>query len=237
MSFTRTFADVKKVILSAHRNTGADDKVGFYDTWADNYDQDVGILDYRAPNLAANCLSCSFHGDREEAVVLDVACGTGLVAKQMKKMGFGHFVGVDGSKGMLELASNTGLYQDLRHCMLGVESLPVQSGSFDLVVIVGALSVGQVPVVVVRELCQAAKPGGYVCMTTRGNHDNVDYKASLEHELDLMEVEGLWCRVMVTEVENWERAVSDQEDGYIPGAVYLYQRSLRQRSTSSSPPK
>ena len=64
-------------------------------------------------------------------------------------------------------------------------------------------------------------------MTTRGNRDNADYKASLERELDLMEVEGLWCRVMVTEVENWERAVADQEDGYIPGAVYLYQRSLR----------
>ena len=48
--------------------------------------------------------------------------------KQMKKMGFGHFVGVDGSKGMLELASNTGLYQDLRNCTLGVESLPVQTG-------------------------------------------------------------------------------------------------------------
>ena len=46
----------------------------------------------------------------------------------MKKMGFGDFVGVDGSKGMLELASNTGLYQDLKHCVLGVESLPVQSG-------------------------------------------------------------------------------------------------------------
>ena len=39
MSVTRTFADVKKVILSAHRNTEADDKVGVYDTWADNYDQ------------------------------------------------------------------------------------------------------------------------------------------------------------------------------------------------------
>lgn len=36
---SRTFSDVKNVILSAHKNTGAQDKVGFYDTWAENYEQ------------------------------------------------------------------------------------------------------------------------------------------------------------------------------------------------------
>lgn len=38
---------------------------------------------------------------------------------QLKRMGFRHFVGVDWSKGMLELANKTGLYQDLKQCMLG----------------------------------------------------------------------------------------------------------------------
>ncbi|XP_034149139.1 methyltransferase-like protein 27 isoform X1 [Esox lucius] len=154
----RTFEDVKDVILSAHKNTEAGDKVNFYNTWAENYDQDVSLLDYRAPSLAANCLSSSFDGDRDTAVVLDVACGTGLVAAQLKRRGFTHFVGVDGSKGMLRLASKTGLYQDLRQCMLGDESLPVQAGQFDVVIIVGALSDGQVPVSVIRELCQVTKP-------------------------------------------------------------------------------
>ncbi|XP_078142998.1 methyltransferase-like protein 27 isoform X2 [Centroberyx gerrardi] len=219
---TKTFEDVKNVILSAHKNSTAGDKTGFYNTWAENYDQDVAILDYRAPSLAANSLSSHFSGEREAAVVLDVACGTGLVAKQMKSHGFGHFVGIDGSEGMLELAKKTGLYQDFRQCMLGEEPLPVQWGSFDAVVIVGALSVGQVPVAVVRQLCKAAKPGGYVCMTTRSNHDNLEYKAALECELKRMEEEGLWGRVEVTEVEEWERAVSEQKEGYIPGSVYLY---------------
>ncbi|KAM9437302.1 methyltransferase-like protein 27 isoform 2-T2 [Salvelinus alpinus] len=221
----RTFEDVKDVILSAHKNTEAGDKVGFYNTWAENYDQDVGLLDYRAPSLAANCLSPCFHGDRVTAVILDVACGTGLVAAQLKRMGFRHFVGVDGSKGMLELANKTGLYQDLKQCMLGDEPLPVQAGQFDVVMIVGALSDGQVPVRVLRELCQATKPGGYVCMTTRGNHDNLEYKAALEHELELMEGAGLWGHVAITEVEEWEKAVVEPEKGYIPGVVYVYRKS------------
>ncbi|XP_026183779.1 methyltransferase-like protein 27 [Mastacembelus armatus] len=219
-----TFENVKAVILSAHKSTTPREKVSFYNSWADNYDQDVAVLDYRAPGLAANIISSHFTGDREAAVVLDVACGTGLVAKQMRRHGFGHFVGIDGSEAMLNLARESGSYQDLKQCMLGEDPLPAQCNSFDVVVIVGALSVGQVPVGVVRELCKSAKPGGYVCMTTRSNHDNVEYKADLERELKQMKEEGLWSCVEVTDVEDWERAVSEQEDGYISGAVYLYKK-------------
>lgn len=48
---------------------------------------------------------------------------------QLKKLGFGNFVGVDGSTGMLELATQSGLYQDLKQVMLGEEPLPVQWGN------------------------------------------------------------------------------------------------------------
>ncbi|XP_028450914.1 methyltransferase-like protein 27 isoform X2 [Perca flavescens] len=212
---TNTFESVKATILSAHESTTSVEKVNFYNSWAENYDQDVAVLDYRAPSLAANSISSHFSSDREAAVVLDVACGTGLVAKQMKRHGFGHFMGIDGSEAMLKLARESGLYQDLKQSMLGL---------FDVVVIVGALSIGQVPVGVVRELCKSTKPGGYICMTTRSNRDNVEYKAALEHELKQMEDEGLWTCVEVAEVEDWERAVSQQEDGYIAGAVYLYKK-------------
>uniref|UniRef100_UPI003AAEC440 methyltransferase-like protein 27 isoform X1 n=1 Tax=Centroberyx gerrardi TaxID=166262 RepID=UPI003AAEC440 len=231
---TKTFEDVKNVILSAHKNSTAGDKTGFYNTWAENYDQDVAILDYRAPSLAANSLSSHFSGEREAAVVLDVACGTGLVAKQMKTHGFGHFVGIDGSEGMMELATKTGLYQDLRQCIMGVEPLPVQWGSSDVVVIAGALSLGHVPVPVVRELCKAAKPGGYVCMTTRVDEENAEYKAALESELKRMEDEGLWRRVEVPEVKEWEKAVSEHEEGYITGLSTSTRRSSTvHRSTAA----
>ncbi|XP_035998872.1 methyltransferase-like protein 27 [Fundulus heteroclitus] len=220
-----TFESVKSVILSAHKNTTSEEKVSFYNRWADNYDRDMAVLDYRAPSLAANCISSYFRGVREAAIVLDVACGTGLVAKHMRKLGFGHFVGVDGSEAMLDKARESGLYQDLKHCLLGEEPLPVQwAGTFDVVLIVGALSVGQVPVSVIRDMCKATKPGGCICMTTRSNHDNLEYKAALESELKQMEEEELWTCLEVTEVEDWERAVSEQEDGYISGAVYLYKK-------------
>ncbi|XP_016357021.1 methyltransferase-like protein 27 [Sinocyclocheilus anshuiensis] len=224
---SRTFSDVRNVILSAHKNTGAQDKVGFYDTWAENYEQDVALLDYRAPLLAAECVSSFFRGDREKAAVLDVACGTGLVSAHLKKMGFRHFVGIDGSLKMLELAKKTGLYQQLTQYLLGQDEVPVKSETYDIVIIVGALSVGQVPLTVIRELWDATKPGGYVCMTTRGNPDNRKYKAELEQMIRALEEEQKWSRVTVVEVEEWEKAVSEQDSGYIPGAIYLYQKGFK----------
>lgn len=221
---TYTFENVKATILSAHKNTTSREKVNFYSSWAENYEQFVSVLEYRAPSLAANFISSHFSGDREAAVVLDLACGTGLMAKQMKKHGFGLFVGIDGSEAMLELARKSGLYQDMKQSMLGEGPLPVQWGLFDVVVIIGALSAGQVPVGVVREMWKLTKPNGYICMTTRSNRDNVEYKAALERELKQMEDEGLWTCVEIIEVEEWERGVSEQEDGYIGGAMYLYRK-------------
>ncbi|XP_047235095.1 methyltransferase-like protein 27 isoform X1 [Girardinichthys multiradiatus] len=222
---SNTFDSVKAAILSAHKSTTSEEKVSFYNRWAETYDRDVAVLDYCAPSLAANSISSHFNAVREAAVVLDVACGTGLVAKQMKKLRFGHFVGVDGSEAMLDKARETGLYQDLKQSLLGEEPLPVQwADTFDVVVIVGALSVGQVSFSVIRDLYNVTKPGGYICMTTRSNYDNLEYKAALESELRQIEEEELWTCLEVTEVEDWERAVSEEEDGYISGAVYVYKK-------------
>ncbi|KAF4077395.1 hypothetical protein AMELA_G00207710 [Ameiurus melas] len=225
MADTRTFEDVRNMVLSAHKNTGPKEKVLFYGNWAESYEQDSAILDYSAPFLAAECITSHFTSEKERAIILDVACGTGLVSRHLKKMGFRHFVGVDGSEKMLNLAKKTGLYQELKQCMLCQDPLPVQDESYDVVVIVGALSIGNVPVAVIKELCQATKLGGYVCMTTRGNTDNLEYKAELEGMIQAMEEEKKWSRVAVTVVDQWEKAVSEHESGYITGVVYLYQRA------------
>ncbi|KAG2459259.1 MET27 protein, partial [Polypterus senegalus] len=129
--------------------------------------EDVETLEYRAPYLAAETLSSAFQGNRDLAVVLDVACGTGLVVSWLNKMGFRNFHGIDGSEGMLEMAKTKGLYQNLKYCMLGTETLSSPISFYDAVLIVGALSVGQVPVKVIWELWQVTKPG-----PTQSKHKN-----------------------------------------------------------------
>jgi len=46
----------------------------------------------------------------------------------MVELGFQHFLGVDGSRGMLDQAAKTGLYKELKLALLGTEPIPAQPG-------------------------------------------------------------------------------------------------------------
>ncbi|XP_043910100.1 methyltransferase-like protein 27 [Protopterus annectens] len=229
---SRTFSDAKKVLAFALKSTSAADKIKFYDSWASNYDQDVEIVEYRAPQLAVQSLVRHFPEERSNIQVLDVACGTGLVAAQLNKYGFGIIHGIDGSKTMLEQAKGKGLYQDLKQCMMGNEPLPVLTASYDAVIIVGALSEGHLPCSVIPELCRVTKPGGYICMTVLTSPSNITYWRQLQGMLKQLEQQGLWEQVDVQQVNEWMKAVSEEESTgspYTSGIIYLYKKcTLRQ---------
>ncbi|XP_057677493.1 methyltransferase-like protein 27 isoform X2 [Corythoichthys intestinalis] len=185
--------------------------------------EDLSLVEYCAHSQAAAKVSAHYSGDRQAAKVLDVACGTGMVAKMMKKEGFQQFVGVDGSEGMLHHARQSGLYQELKKTLIGDRPLPVKSDEYDVVVITGTLSASHLPPKVIRELCRAAKPGGFVCMTAKGDRENLDYKMDLECEMKKMVDEGQWRRYDVTDVTLWQRDLIDDQE-YMAGCVYLFQK-------------
>ncbi|XP_068425390.1 methyltransferase-like protein 27 [Clinocottus analis] len=236
MSDGRTLDDVR-IFLKSCEGADSQQRMKFYNSWAETYEQDTRMIKYRAAHLGVDLLNANFSVNPEEVRVLDVACGSGLVAKQMVELGFKHFVGVDGSQGMLALAAKTGLYEELKLALLGTEPLPAQTGAFDVVIIVGALDPGFVPVTIVRELCHAAKPGGLVCMS-RGDHSGAagqQYKKELERELQQMQEEGLWSQVGLKYTDRYmedlhldpERVQElQQEQRFISGTAYLYKKAL-----------
>ncbi|XP_015245490.1 PREDICTED: Williams-Beuren syndrome chromosomal region 27 protein-like isoform X2 [Cyprinodon variegatus] len=177
-------------------------------------------------------LVANFSGERQKLQVLDVACGSGMVAKLMFEAGFRNFVGVDCSQKMLDIAAESGLYQDLHLALLGTEPLPVQTAWFDLVTLAGGLGVGFCPVSVVRELWAAAKPGGFICLA-RGNHSSSaeqEFRTHLETELQLMEEDGLWSPVAVRQEDRYMLDPNLETSGeggkvYITGTCYLYRKS------------
>ncbi|XP_053313233.1 methyltransferase-like protein 27 [Spea bombifrons] len=225
----RDIQQVQKTIASAHKDCSLTQKMQFYNHWAHDYEEDVSILDYNAPRLAAVALASMYPSNHEEKLVLDIACGTGLVAQELQRCGFKLFHGVDGSEGMIQVAGGKKLYKELKKCMLGHEPLPSPSDYYDAVIIVGALSDGQVPSFVIPELIRVAKPGGFVCLTTRCNPSNLHYKAQLDQELSVLQNKGLWECITVQNVEKWERAISEheaqKESDYISGVIYLYKKS------------
>ncbi|XP_040194226.1 methyltransferase-like protein 27 isoform X1 [Rana temporaria] len=227
-SKTKSLQQVRNKVASAHNDCSPAEKLQFYNQWATQYEEDVFVLNYKAPHLAAAALASVCTVNCDSKLVLDVACGTGLVAEELQRFGFTLFHGLDGSTGMLEVAKNKQLYQELKLCMLGQDSLPFDSDKYDAVIIVGALSDGQVPVTVVLELLRVTKPGGLVCLTTRSNVSNLMYKANLEEVMSDMESKGHWEQISVQEVEQWEKAISEKEvsskSDYIPGVIYIYRK-------------
>ncbi|KAG8590097.1 hypothetical protein GDO81_006634 [Engystomops pustulosus] len=232
----RGLQQVRDIIAAAHKDCSVLEKLQFYDQWATQYEEDVSILDYKAPHLAALALASVCPLNRESKLVLDVACGTGRAAEELQRCGFTLFHGLDGSAGMLEVAKKKTLYQELKHGMLGHEQLPYDSDKYDAVIIVGALSDGQVPVSLLPELLRVSKAGGLVCMTTRSNTSNLKYKADLEEEMSSLQSKGFWEQVLVEEVEQWEKATSEKEiakeSDYISGVIYIY-RKIPDPSTGS----
>ncbi|XP_051492032.1 methyltransferase-like protein 27 isoform X2 [Apus apus] len=184
-------------VAAVHGAAELPERLRLYDSWAACYEQDVAALQYRAPHLAAASLANAFPGPPAGARLLDVACGTGLVARELHRRGFRCLHGVDGSAGMLERARSTGLYRELRQCVLGQEPLP-------------------------------APAGGFLCLTTRSNPSNLQYKAELEAVLERLERQGAWQKVLAQEVDCWEKATSEEEStqgtGYISGVVYIYRK-------------
>ncbi|XP_075937203.1 methyltransferase-like protein 27 [Anarhichas minor] len=233
MSDSSRSLDDLRTFLRSTVGVDLQQRIKFYDSWAETYEQDHDTLSYRAPHQTVEFLFDNFSGRPEQVQVLDVACGSGWVANLMVELGFKHFVGVDGSQGMLDQAAKTGLYKELKLALLGTEPLPAQTGMFDAVMIVGALRDGYVPVSVIRELCLAAKPGGYICMSRNGlkSESGNKYKVSMEKELQLMEEEELWSHVITKEMDRYMIDVSDncedvQNDKYLSGTMYLYRKSL-----------
>ncbi|XP_074778825.1 methyltransferase-like protein 27 isoform X2 [Athene noctua] len=121
---------VRERVAAVHGGAALPERLRLYDGWAAGYEQDVAALEYRAPHLAAASLAFAFPAPPAEARLLDVACGTGLVARELHRRGFRCLHGVDGSVGMLERARSTGLYRQLRRCVLGQEPLPAPAGGF-----------------------------------------------------------------------------------------------------------
>ncbi|XP_074539221.1 methyltransferase-like protein 27 [Halichoeres trimaculatus] len=234
---TRSLNTVRTFIESS-RGLDPERRMKFYDTWAETYEKDSEMLDYRAPALVVEFLAANFPESRENVRVLDVACGSGLVGKLMSELGFKHFVGVDGSKGMLDLAAQSGVYQDLRQALLGTEPLPAETGAFDLVAIIGALRPDFVPVSVLRELHQAAKPGGLICMSRVDpkSEAGAEYRRCMERELRLMEEEGLWTPVATAEMDRYmvdvynqhTQVEGEEKEQYLSGTIYLYRSSVNE---------
>jgi len=128
-----------------------------YDLWAQSYDGDVGSYeDYLVPKEAAQVAQRVLDKD---ALIVDAGAGTGLVGQTLMEAGFQRLIAVDYSEGMLEVARQKKVYQELHQCDLSGPT-EFKEGSVDCVVTCGTTS--QMPCASLQEFVRIVRPGGHI---------------------------------------------------------------------------
>jgi demethylmenaquinone methyltransferase/2-methoxy-6-polyprenyl-1,4-benzoquinol methylase len=107
-----------------------------------------------------------------EDTVLDVATGTGLVARELVRRKGCAVVGVDQSPDMLAVARRRiallAATKQVRLVEAGVESLPFEDAQFDALTFTYLLRYVDDPGATLRELARVVKPGGTIAMLEFG---------------------------------------------------------------------
>ena len=137
-----------------------EDVRNLYANWAENYDKDVGALNYDGPAIAAKILAGLYPSDERAAVkILDLGAGTGLGGMHMKKHGFSNIDATDLSQEMLDIAAEKNVYTDLIPANFGTEPTDIADDTYDCLVGVGCFIPGHLDHACFPEIRRVVKPG------------------------------------------------------------------------------
>lgn len=103
-----------------------------FDSFAPSFDAKLQSLGYRAPQLIADLLAKRLPCPNRSLQVADVGCGTGLCGPLVRDWAR-HLVGCDLSSGMLRLAKERAVYDELEKAEL-VAYLQLHPDDFDLLI-------------------------------------------------------------------------------------------------------
>lgn len=157
-----------------------------YDDWAAAYDADLEALGFSAPRAAAETLA-KYVG-APDAKLLDAGAGTGLGGEELARLGYKRITALDLSPGMLMVANEKMVYEELVVAELG-KPLPFESGAFAGTLCVGALTISHAPPESLEELARVTASGGCVVFTVR---TDTSVEGGYEARQAALEREGKW---------------------------------------------
>lgn len=174
-------------------STDSDAIADYYDDWAKTYDTTLATWDYQTPKDAAALLAPHL---APEAHILDVGCGTGLVADALSPYGDYRLDGIDISAVSLKLAEARGRYEKLVCHDLQKHPLPLEDDSYDAAISVGVLTYIADAEALFRDLCRCVRAGGVIAFTQRTDRwETLDFAAMIGS----LENEGLWSTLHISE--------------------------------------
>ena len=163
----------------ALRGDDPDETLKLYADWAETYDHTMlDGLTYRSPQQIAALTALT--EERRDVRVLDVGCGTGLLANSLRAHGFNRVDGLDYSAPMLSVAKREGridkaFLRDLN------ESLGMGTECYDILASTGTFTHGHVGAECLPELLALLVPGGhFICTVHRDVWDEGGFGTGLQ---------------------------------------------------------
>lgn len=145
--------------------TSDENKLEKYDRWASDYESDlVDEMDYVAHIDAAKIFS-EVVADKS-CRILDVACGTGLVGEELKKLGYSDVDGTDFSAEMLNVSKGRAVYNNLfQH---DFTTALENTGVYNALICVGLFSFSVPKITDMIHVIRAVKPACPCVITVNG---------------------------------------------------------------------
>ena len=163
-----------------HTLKKVEDVAAYYDEWALNnkYDKDMEAWNYTGPKETSETFNK--YQKNKNIEIFDAGCGTGLVAVELKKMGYQNFYGADISQKLLDLVPQ-GLFKSLERIDLN-KKLIYEDDKFDTVFCVGTFTFGHVKAKALSEFTRIVKSGGIIGFTiNEGVFLDHGFKSELDH--------------------------------------------------------
>lgn len=144
-----------------------------FDKFAASFEEQLGNLGYRTPDILGGIAELADTADRAGTLdVLDAGCGTGLAAPGLRRAA-ARLVGVDISPRMLDKARAKGLYDELVEMELEA-FLNSRRRAFDLIVASDVFNYFGSLASVLDAAARALRPGGRLAFTLECAHEGVD---------------------------------------------------------------
>jgi predicted TPR repeat methyltransferase len=197
----------KSLLERAHSLSSEAETRALYADWAHSYDKTmIDGLGYLSPAKSAKLLAGKVMD--KSARILDVGTGTGLVGRELAKLGYTNIDGVDYSAPMLEVARKTGAYKKLLESDLN-QPLGLGDDTYDALICIGTFTHGHIDADCLDELFRILKPGGRFVTAIR-----MDYwhSAGFDKKVERLSSEGAIKTVVCEEGRNYKD--SPQEESW-----------------------
>ena len=151
-------------LLDAYGAQNSAELAAVYDRWSNSYDEYMNGVGYCHPAICVALLAR--YVPSGTAKLLDAGVGTGIVGELLAIVGYTSIDGIDISQGMLDKASEKGLYADLWVADIN-QPIQLAHDTYRAVVSSGVFTTGHVGCEGLGQLLAVCEAGGHVVITVK----------------------------------------------------------------------